>query len=72
VLKERVGGKFFEGTKMWERVLENIGDGIFVFTGGPTISLSYLSIILPFQPLFTAIISTSSPKILLMLEGIRR
>jgi phosphoserine phosphatase len=60
----------FEGMKMWERVLEKVGAGIFVFTGGPTIFLSYLHIILPFQPLFTAIISISSLKILLMQGGI--
>lgn len=70
-VKRAGGGKIFEAEKMWERVLEDVGDGIFVFAGGPTIFLSYLSIILPSQPLFTPIISTSSPKILLMLEGIR-
>jgi len=60
---KRAGGeKIFEAEKMWERVLEDFGDGIFVFAGGPTIFLSYLSIILPSQPLFTPIISTSSPK----------
>jgi hypothetical protein len=47
---------------MWKRVLEKVGDGIFVFTGGPTIFLSYLPIILPSQSLFTAIVRTALPR----------
>lgn len=46
---------------MWQRVLENVGDGIFVFAGGPTIFLSYLSIILPSQPFSLA---SSVPRLL--------
>lgn len=65
-----VEGRDFVGKKMWERVLENNGDGIFVFSGGLSAFLSIYALSTPFNLFILPSSASFILKLLLVLGGI--